>query len=215
MHGSSEKVIRTVSQHFLSFDPAAYDGVWAIMDDGCNSCSRSKAWRQNAEAKMKGFGTLLHEKATTFSGTGRSTKNGRPKIPMGILLDAVSLSWSHVPLSDNLCLCFSQCEHTFPSHFSFFPTGPRLAMDVSDTSSTLASSDPDKYDGHNIRNLMLELLCHAHIGVFMEALLGEGIRGELNFLITFALHIPCDKAEVHLLEDNPNRHHSLYSDPFV
>ena len=33
-------------------DPAAYDGVWAIIDDGCNSCSY-EAWRQNDEATMK------------------------------------------------------------------------------------------------------------------------------------------------------------------
>ena len=32
-------------------DPAAYDGVWAIIHDGCNSHNR--AWRQNAVAKMK------------------------------------------------------------------------------------------------------------------------------------------------------------------
>ena len=67
-------------------DSTADDGVWAILDDGCNSCSRSKAWRQNAEAKMKVFGLhpiSLHKKATTFNGTGRSTKNRKPKIPIG------------------------------------------------------------------------------------------------------------------------------------
>ena len=31
-------------------DPAAYDGVWAIIHDGCNSCSHNRAWRQNAVA---------------------------------------------------------------------------------------------------------------------------------------------------------------------
>ena len=59
-------------------DRDAYDSVWAIIDDGCVSCSRSKAWRQNAEAKMKVLGlhfSPLHKKATTFNGTGRSTKN--------------------------------------------------------------------------------------------------------------------------------------------
>ena len=37
-------------------DLTAYDGVWAIIDDRCNSCSRSKAWRESAEAKMKVLG---------------------------------------------------------------------------------------------------------------------------------------------------------------
>ena len=37
-------------------DPIADDGVWAIIDDGCNSCCHGDVWRQNAEAKMKVFG---------------------------------------------------------------------------------------------------------------------------------------------------------------
>ena len=49
-------------------DPIADDGVWAIIDDGCNSCFHGEVWRQNAEVKMKVFGLhpiLLHRKATT------------------------------------------------------------------------------------------------------------------------------------------------------
>ena len=30
-------------------DPIADDGVWAIIDDGCNTCCHSEVWRQNAE----------------------------------------------------------------------------------------------------------------------------------------------------------------------
>ena len=33
--------------------PTAHDGVWAIIDDGCNSCSHSEVWRKNAEAAVK------------------------------------------------------------------------------------------------------------------------------------------------------------------
>ena len=68
-------------------------------------------------------------------------------------------------------------------------------MDVSDTSSTPTSSDPDEND------LVLELLCHAHIGVFMEALLDE--------------EDTCNKDEVHRLEGHSNRYHSRHSDPLA
>ena len=37
---------------FSVVDPIADDGVWAIIDDGCNSCCHGEVWRQNAEAKM-------------------------------------------------------------------------------------------------------------------------------------------------------------------
>ena len=68
-------------------------------------------------------------------------------------------------------------------------------MDFSDTSSTPTSLDSDEHDP------MLELLCHAHIGVFMEALLDE--------------EETCNKDEVHRLEGLSNRYHSRYSDPLV
>ena len=58
--------------------------------------------RQNIEGKMKVLGLhpiSLHKKTTTFIDTGRTTENGKLKIPMGIILNAVSLSWSRVPLS--------------------------------------------------------------------------------------------------------------------
>ena len=34
-------------------DPIADEGVWAIINDGCNSCCHGKVWRQNVEAEMK------------------------------------------------------------------------------------------------------------------------------------------------------------------
>ena len=42
-------------------DPIEDEGVWAIIDDGCNSCCHGEVWRQNAEAKMKvsGFHSTL------------------------------------------------------------------------------------------------------------------------------------------------------------
>ena len=62
-------------------DPIADDGVWAIIDDRCNSCCRGEVWRQNAEAKMK-----VCRKATTFNGVGTSMTSGKFKIPMATRL---------------------------------------------------------------------------------------------------------------------------------
>ena len=44
---------RTLSLRVV--DPIADEGVWAVIDDGCNSCCHGEVWRQNAEAKMKSF----------------------------------------------------------------------------------------------------------------------------------------------------------------
>ena len=70
-------------------DPIAHEGVWAIIDDGCNSCCHGEVCRQNAEAKMKVLGLhpiWLHRKATTFNGVGTSRTSGKLKIPMAIRL---------------------------------------------------------------------------------------------------------------------------------
>ena len=57
-------------------------------------------------------------------------------------------------------------------------------MDVSDISSKPTFSDSDECDEHNIWNSVLELLCHAHIDVFMEALFDEKyFLGEWHFLV--------------------------------
>ena len=86
----------------------------------------------------------------------------------------------------------SQCTR---ASLTFFLSSRKswLAMDVSDTSSTLTSLDPEEYDEHNIWNPMLELLCHAYVGVFIEALSDEEdlVRNALS--CHFALDILCDK----------------------
>ena len=65
------------------------------------------------------------------------------------------------------CLRFSQCEHV-PFSFFFFSVEGLGSQCMSQTlSSTRTSWDPDEYDP------LLELLCQALIGVFMEALLDE------------------------------------------
>ena len=142
-------------------DPTAYDGVWAIIDDGCNSCSRSKAWRRNAEAKMKVLGLhpcSLHKKATTFNGTGRNTKNGKRRFPWALILMLYPRpGWSHVPLSDGL-LSLVQSVRARSFLISLFQL--KVLVGSGCLGHLVHASDPDEY-GHNIRNLMLELLYHA------------------------------------------------------
>ena len=104
-------------------DPIADDGVWAIIDDGCNSGCLGEVWRQNAEIKMKVFGShpiWLHREATTFNGVGPSTTSGKLKIPIGFTLYAVSLFWSRVPLFDDL-LSLAQSTQTCSLHIIPFP----------------------------------------------------------------------------------------------
>ena len=72
-------------------DPIADDGVWAIIDDGYNSCCHCEVWRQNAETKVKVLGhhpIWLHRKATSFDGVGTSMTSGKFKIPIAIRLQA-------------------------------------------------------------------------------------------------------------------------------
>ena len=66
-------------------------------------------------------------------------------------------------------------------------------MDVSDTSSTHTSSDPDEYDEHNILNPVLELLCRAQVGVSIEAPFDEEDIGRITLSRRFSLDILCDK----------------------
>ena len=49
---------------------------------------------------------------------------------------------------------------------------------------------------------MLGLLCRAHDGVFMEALLDEVDLGRIALSCHLALDVLCDKAEVHRSEGN-------------
>ena len=66
-------------------------------------------------------------------------------------------------------------------------------MDISDTSSTLSSSEPNEHHEHNIWNPVLERLCHAHFGVIMEAPFDEEDMGRIALSCHFALDLPCDK----------------------
>ena len=96
-------------------DPIANEGVWAIIDDGCNSCCHGEVWRQNAEAQMKVLRLQpiwVHRKATTFNGVGTSTTSGKLKIPMAIRLQESDMVipgcvHSHEILEKTHILCYS------------------------------------------------------------------------------------------------------------
>ena len=66
-------------------------------------------------------------------------------------------------------------------------------MDVSDTSSTLSSSESNEYHEHNIWNPRLELLLHTHVGISMEALFCEEDMGRIALSCHFALDVLCDQ----------------------
>ena len=100
-------------------DPIADEGVWAIIDDGCNSCCHGDVWRQNTEAKMNVLGIhpiWLHRKATTFNGVGTSTTSGKLKIPMSIRLqesDMVTPGRVHsheIPEKTHPLMVFQACQ---------------------------------------------------------------------------------------------------------
>ena len=68
------------AMHIRTVDPYADPGVWGIVDDGCNSCCRSHAWRVNATPKWekKGLrGYLKSIEQTSFSGVGSSKTSGK------------------------------------------------------------------------------------------------------------------------------------------
>ena len=55
-------------------DPIADDGVWAIIDDGCNCCCLDEVWRQNADAKMK-FGCTGRRLLSTAQERAQQTES--------------------------------------------------------------------------------------------------------------------------------------------
>ena len=70
-------------------DPYADEGVWAIIDDGCNSCCFSKKWHQNAVKKWGRVGFQSYLKSSTptsFTGVGKSTTRGKYVMPFGLKL---------------------------------------------------------------------------------------------------------------------------------
>ena len=103
-------------------DPIADEGVWAMRDDGCNSCCHGQVWRQNAEAKKRVLRlqtVWVHRKGTTFKGVGASTTSGKLIIPMTIRLqesDMVILGCVHlhdIPKKTHRLLLSQACQAKF------------------------------------------------------------------------------------------------------
>ena len=75
-------------------DPFEDEGVWAIVDDACNSCTHSLPWRLNAEEKWrkKGFQAYLkNSKSTKFTGVGSAPSTGQWKLPAAFKLEESGL----------------------------------------------------------------------------------------------------------------------------
>ena len=63
------------------------------------------------------------------------------------------------------------------------------------SASTDHTSDSDDPAEHNMCNPMLELFCHAEIGILMEPLADEVVLAMIALSCHFALDILCDKSE--------------------
>ena len=61
--------------------------------------------------------------------------------------------------------------------------------------STDYTLDSDEPADHNMWNPMLELFCHAEIGILMGALADEMVLAMIALTCHFALDILCDKSE--------------------
>ena len=179
-------------------DLIASDSVRSIKDDRGNSCRQGGTRQRDAKVHLGFHPIWLLKKETTFNEVGarseRKTGNSRGRYSVcGLLVQVLCVvtRWS--------IFSGSVGAHVL-SLFPSFPSGTSwLAMDGSDTSSTftcsslLTSQDPDKCDEHNIWNPMLELLCHTHLGISMEALFDEEGMGRITLSCHFALDILCDK----------------------
>ena len=77
------------------------------------------------------------------------------------------------------------------------PTWPGGLFDQPKSCTTRRSetSDPDELAEHNMWNPMLELFCHADIGILLEALADDMVLGIIALTCHFALDTSCDKSE--------------------
>ena len=71
-------------------NPFKDPGIWAILDEGCNSSTHTRTWREDAEAKWlkKGFKCYIsNPKSAKFTGIGQTNSTGRYKLPMALKLE--------------------------------------------------------------------------------------------------------------------------------
>ena len=100
-------------------DPLTDPGVWAIVDDACNTCVHGETWRKNAAVKWNALGTqpiLNSTEGTSFRGIGRSETSGKWQIPFALLLEKIGVVipgtvFSHeVPGADHPMLLSQTCQ---------------------------------------------------------------------------------------------------------
>ena len=80
------------TQRHRVVDPLRDEGVWAILDDACNSCCHGSAWRKNAEVKWKAKGfkcILIDARPRNFGGVGRGIiqSKGQYRMPFALQLE--------------------------------------------------------------------------------------------------------------------------------
>ena len=66
-------------------DPLEDDGIWAVVDEGCNSNTHSMVWRKNLEMKCEKLGfkpVQLNSKVTQLTGVGSAATTGKWRLPL-------------------------------------------------------------------------------------------------------------------------------------
>ena len=62
-------------------DPFGHDGIFALLDEGCNSSCHSRSWRINAELKLKTWTATGHERHATHRGHLQRNWRCRDHVP--------------------------------------------------------------------------------------------------------------------------------------
>ena len=75
-------------------DIMADEGVWVVLDEGCNSTCHGSKWAENAEAKFRALGwkcPWVNRERKTYKGVGKTSTVGKRRFPMGVELSPSGL----------------------------------------------------------------------------------------------------------------------------
>ena len=78
--------------HLRVVDPFNDPGIWAVVDDGCNSCCHSTLWHEDAKRKWRKLGMqsyLISSQPTKFNGVGQSTTAGQVQSTIGTVVGRI------------------------------------------------------------------------------------------------------------------------------
>ncbi len=81
--------------HLRVVDPYNDPHVWAVVDDGCNSCCHSTVWHTDARETWRKLGFqsyLISDKPTMFNGVGTRPTTGKYRLPLGFRLQESDLT---------------------------------------------------------------------------------------------------------------------------